>query len=62
MARKWSREDQNTMLEAIEHQGVNLTVWEEGFVESLRTHFDAGGVLSDRQLETLERVYAERTP
>ena len=62
MARKWGRDDQNTMLEAIEHQGVNLTTWEEEFVESLRSQFDAGRDLTERQLETLERIYAQRTP
>ena len=62
MTRKWGREDQNTMIEAIERQGVNLTSWEEDFVESLRSQFDAGRELTDKQLETLERIYAQRTP
>ncbi len=62
MARAWNREDQNTMLEAIEHLGVNLTTWEEEFVASLRSQFDAGRELTDKQLETLERIYAQRTP
>ena len=62
MPRKWGREDQNTMLEAIEHQGVNLTTWEEEFVESLRSQFNAGRELTEKQVETLERIYAERTP
>lgn len=62
MPRKWGREDQNTMIEAIEHQGVNLTAWEEDFIESLRSQFDAGKQLSEAQLETLERIYARRTP
>ncbi|HXD20116.1 MAG TPA: hypothetical protein VN654_24040 [Vicinamibacterales bacterium] len=57
----WGREDLNTMLEAIERQGVNLTSWEETFVDSLRVRFDAGHQLTEKQVEALERIYAERT-
>jgi hypothetical protein len=59
---KWSVEDQDTALEAIERTGVNLTVWEESFVESLRTQRNAGRALSEKQVEILERIYADRTP
>jgi hypothetical protein len=59
---KRSPEDQDVMLETIERNGVNLTVWEESFVESLRTQRSAGRDLSEKQLQMLERIYAERTP
>lgn len=55
-------EDQLTALEAIEHEGVNLTPWEEDFIESLRAQMDTGRPLTERQVEILERIYAKRTP
>lgn len=58
----WDRHDQDVALETIERAGVNLTVWEENFVESLRTQLTAGRDLSDKQVEILERIYAKRTP
>jgi hypothetical protein len=50
------------MLESIERGGVNLTTWEETFIESVRSQFAGGRDLSDKQIETLERIYAEKTP
>jgi hypothetical protein len=55
-------EDQLTALEALEHYGVNLTVWEEQFIEDIRHQMDAGRTLTPRQVETLEAIYAKRTP
>lgn len=49
-------------LEAVEQDGVNLTTWEQDFVESLRTQRQSGRRLSDKQAEILERIYAEKTP
>lgn len=48
------------MLETIERQAGNLTVWEEGFIESIRNRFNAGGELTEKQLESLERIYEGR--
>lgn len=50
------------MLEDIELHGRDLTEWEENFVKSVRKQFDRKGTLSDRQIEILERIYAEKTP
>lgn len=61
-ARKWCFEDQKTALEAILHYGVNLTVWEESFIESLQTQVALGRTLTDKQAQILERIYADRTP
>ena len=55
-------EDQLTALEDIERNGVNLTTWEEDFIESIRAQVDAGRPLSERQVEILESIYAKRTP
>lgn len=53
--------DQEIALETIERMGVNLTPWEEDFIESLRAHLNAGKKLSERQVDILERIYAKRT-
>lgn len=53
--------DQEIALETIERMGVNLTSWEEDFIESLREQMAAGRALTERQAETLERIYAKRT-
>lgn len=58
----WTRHDQDVALETIERGGVNLTAWEEGFIESIRDQLTAGRELSEKQAEILERIYAKRTP
>jgi len=45
---------------SIEETGVNLSKWEEDFVESVKEQFTKRGSLSEKQLEILERIYAER--
>ena len=39
-----------------------LTDWEQSFMESVTDQFDRTGRISERQLEILERIYAEKTP
>ncbi len=58
---KRSHEDQDVMLETIERNAGALTVWEESFIESLRTQLSLGRSLTEKQLAQLERIYAERT-
>ncbi len=57
--------DQHTlaahMLSALESPSRELTKWEEQFIESLTEQFEERGHLSERQMEILERVYAEKT-
>ena len=38
-----------------------LSSWESGFVESVAEQFERKGELSDKQCETLNRIYEERT-
>ena len=38
---------------------LNLTNWEEDFIESIRDQFDERGSLSERQAEILEKIYSE---
>lgn len=49
-------------INTIQVKGRGLTEWEENFVESVSRQFDKKGTLSDKQIEILERIYAERTP
>jgi hypothetical protein len=49
------------MLSSLEHPCRTLTAWELGFVESVTEQFDAYRSLSEKQFETLERIYAEKT-
>jgi hypothetical protein len=46
----------------IKLHGLNLTKWEEDFVESIDEQLADGRSLSERQAEILERIYAEKTP
>lgn len=54
--------DVDRMFEQVGLHGVNLTPWEEDFIESARDQWAAKRSLSDKQLEILERIYAQRTP
>ncbi len=46
----------------VNDEGRSLTTWEEEFMESITEQFEATGDLSEAQIDTLERIYAERTP
>lgn len=48
-------------VEAIAHEGVNLTVWEERFIEDMEVRVAQCLPFSDKQAEQIERIYAERT-
>ena len=39
----------------------NLTKWEDSFCVSLVNQLDRGRTLSEKQAETLERIYTEKT-
>lgn len=54
--------DHDHWLEEIRANGLNLSTWEEDFVESLTTQREAGRKLSEKQAEILERIYTEKTP
>ncbi len=57
-----SERDWDEWLDALERNGVNLTTWEEEFVADMRALRERDGMLSVRQAETLESIYAKRTP
>lgn len=62
----WRDDDQMTLwrswVDQITLEGVNLTTWEEEFVESVESQLDGGRKLTKRQAEILERIYSEKTP
>lgn len=43
-------------------EGRGLTAWEMEFLESVQAQWDRTRRLSPKQLEILERIYAEKTP
>ena len=49
-------------IEAIRTDGMNLTSWEQDFVDLVEDQRAEGRRLSERQAEILERIYCERTP
>ena len=48
-------------LELVNTEGRNLTAWELSFMESITDQFERWETLSERQIEILERIYAEKT-
>lgn len=48
-------------LSELESPSRPLTEWENNFLESITEQFTSRGTLSDRQFETLERIYADKT-
>lgn len=48
-------------LKKIDEDAVNLTKWEEDFIASIKNQFEKRGSLSEKQMEILERIYADRT-
>jgi hypothetical protein len=54
MIREW--------IEAVNEGGKGLTQWEISFMESITDQLERKGTLSERQIEILERIYAEKTP
>lgn len=49
------------MIEELEHPYKTLTAWEEKFWLSVALQWGAKHWISEKQFETLERIYAEKT-
>lgn len=43
-------------------EGQGITKWENDFLVSIEEQFKRRGSLSEKQLEILERIYADKTP
>jgi len=49
------------MIDALESgSGRELSNWEEGFLSSVSDQFQRRGELSERQVETLKKIYKEK--
>lgn len=61
---QYTREQLQRFIDEIRDEGParGLTKWEENFVESVAEQLESRGTLTDRQVETLDKIYAERTP
>ncbi len=55
-------QDWDEWLDQIAERGVNLTAWEIDFVEDMQGKRAAKRTLTDKQVEILERIFAQRTP
>lgn len=53
---------QKKMYEAVLNDGVNLTQWEDEFIESISGRINSDFVLSEGQEKILDRIYTERVP
>lgn len=51
-----------TDLQELDEHGEGLTPWEIELVESLTKRLRTGGLLTDKQRETLDRIREERLP
>lgn len=49
-------------IETVNDEGVNLTKWEQDFMDSITEQFEERNWISHKQEEILERIYAEKTP
>lgn len=59
-------EDEKTKItywiDTINDEGINMNVWELGFMESLTEQWESIQWISENQLKILERIYASNTP
>lgn len=49
-------------IDAVNTTGRDLSLWEIQFMESITDEYDRTASLSIAQLDTLEKIYVEKTP
>ncbi len=54
-------DEHETMIADCEARESRLSEWESEFIQSLRERIDAGRSLTDKQAETLDRVWTRVT-
>ncbi|MBP9034979.1 MAG: hypothetical protein KBG29_13850 [Pseudomonadales bacterium] len=54
-------DEHETMIADCEARESRLSEWESEFIQSLRERIDAGRSLTDKQAETLDRVWTRAT-
>lgn len=58
---KYTQDTLQDWIDKIKEEGRDLTKWETDYVESVEDQLDRLGRLSEKQIEILERIYAEKT-
>lgn len=59
---KYTKEQLKRFVSELQEAGLELSKWEEGFLESVADKLSKNWTLSERQIEILERLYADKTP
>lgn len=49
-------------INTINDEGINLSKWEQDFMESITEQWERRRSVSDKQEEIIERIYADKTP
>lgn len=49
-------------IKSINEDGINLSKWEEDFMESITEQFERSKRVSDKQEEIIERIYTDKVP
>jgi len=60
MTSNWDEAQTHYMLERIAERGQDLTKWEEDFVYSINMLVNERRELSEKQMDTLRRIYQEK--
>jgi len=60
MSQKFTTADLEHMISAVNDEGICLTEWELGFMESITEWFEKSNRLSDSQIEMLDRIYTNK--
>lgn len=50
-----------TMVEDCENRESKLSDWERGFIDSIKIQLERGGSLTDKQVETLDKIWESVT-
>lgn len=65
MSKIWQPKDNSTLKDwfdtICDEASDKLTEWETNFIDSIQYRINGGLNLSERQEQTLERIYAEKT-
>lgn len=58
---KYTKEQAKRFVSEIQESELELTNWERTFLGSVSEQLSKGWTLSERQIEILDRLYAEKT-
>ena len=58
---EYNMEEVRKWIKACQEDGKGITAWENEFLDSVSAQLEKKGTLSDKQVEIIERIYAEKT-